>query len=66
MLQRKELEALAVAIGRASGTTGADLATLADTIITSLLSANVVTPHYDAVRFWRAIDEARPVPYTVA
>ena len=66
MLTRKHLQALAVACGDVERETGANARVVARIVIEALLATDGVTPHYDGPRFLAAVDDARPVPYTVA
>lgn len=66
MLTRKHLQALAEACGNIERSTGADAVIVASAIIGALRSTGGITPHFDAGRFAAAVEDARPVPYTVA
>lgn len=66
MLTRKHLQALAVACGDVERETGAHAYDVARIVIRALSDAGAITPNYDGQRFRAAVDDARPVPYTVA
>jgi hypothetical protein len=66
MLTRKHLEALAVAFGDVERYAGADAHDVARIVINALHAAGGLTPEFSSPRFSAAVEEARPVPYTVA
>jgi len=66
MLTRKHLQALAAACGDVERETGASAHKVAAIVATALRHSGGLTPAFDVDRFHAAVEDARPVPYTVA
>ena len=66
MITRKHLQAIAEACADAERTTGGDAQAIGVHIIAALRATGDLTPAFDVDRFRQAIEDARPVPYSVS